>query len=43
MNSRKIALLNSLHQDPRWQKYLEQLGISDAQLANIELELKLPE
>lgn len=36
-------LLNPLHQDPRWQDYLQRRGISDAQLAGIELEVKLHE
>jgi hypothetical protein len=43
MSSRQVELLNPLHQDPRWQVYLEQLGISDVQLASIKLEVKLPE
>ena len=43
MNSRQVELLNPLHQDPRWQVYLEQLGISDDQLASIKLGVKLPE
>jgi TolB-like protein/Flp pilus assembly protein TadD len=42
MNSRQVALLDPLHEDPRWQTYLEQLGITDAQLANIKLDVKLP-
>jgi len=41
-SSRQTMLLNPLHQDPRWQAYLEKLGISDAQLADINLEVKLP-
>jgi tetratricopeptide (TPR) repeat protein len=41
--SRQVMLLDPLHDDPRWQAYLERLGISDAQLANIELEVKPPE
>lgn len=40
--SRQTMLLKPLHHDPRWQAYLEKLGISDAQLADIKLEVKLP-
>jgi len=41
--SRQVMLLNPLHQDPRWQAYLEKLGVSDAQLAEIKLQVKLHE
>jgi len=40
--SRQVMLLNPLHQDPRWQVFLEKLGVSDAQLEKIKLEVKLP-
>jgi TolB-like protein/Tfp pilus assembly protein PilF len=37
-NSRRIPWLKPLHDDPRWQVYLEKIGISDAQIAEIEFE-----
>lgn len=37
-NSRRMPWLKPLHDDPRWQVYLEKLGISDAQIAEINFE-----
>jgi len=37
-NSRRIAFLRPLHDDPRWQIFLEKVGVSDAQIAEIEFE-----
>ena len=37
-NSRQIAWLEPLREDPRWQVYLEEVGVSDAQIAEIEFE-----
>jgi len=38
-NSRRIPWLEPLHGDPRWEAYLEKLGISDPQLAQIRAEI----
>lgn len=35
-------LYANLHADPRWQAFLEQVGASDAQLAQFEFEVNLP-
>ena len=35
--------LMDLHDDPRWQPFLEQLGKSDEQIAEIEFNVQLPE
>ena len=37
-NSRQVQWLKPLHSDPRWQPYLEKIGISDAQIAQIAFE-----
>jgi hypothetical protein len=34
---RTEPLFEKLHDDPRWQRILEQLGISDQQVADIEI------
>ena len=36
--SRMVLWLNPLHDDPRWQAYLEKIGVSDAQVAAIDYE-----
>ena len=36
--SRMVLWLNPLHNDPRWQAYLEKIGVSDAQVAAIDYE-----
>jgi tetratricopeptide (TPR) repeat protein len=36
--SRQVPWLNPLHNDPRWQVYLEKIGVSDAQVAEINFE-----
>ena len=36
--SRQELWLNPLHNDPRWQAYLEKIGVSDAQVAAIDYE-----
>jgi hypothetical protein len=40
INSRQVSLLDPLHSDPRWQAFIEQLGVSDAQLAKVQADLK---
>ena len=35
-------LYGNLHGDPRWQTFLERVGVSDAQLARYELEVVVP-
>jgi adenylate cyclase len=40
--ARLDPLLEKLHGDPRWQAFLEKLGVSDRQLAEISFELTLP-
>ncbi len=36
-------LLENLHVDPRWQEFLEKLGLSDRQLAEITFDVSLPD
>lgn len=36
-------LFASLYHDPRWQDYLERLGYSEAQLASISFDVKMPD
>jgi len=36
--SRQVLWLTPLHDDPRWQVYLEKIGVSDAQVAAIDFE-----
>ena len=36
-------ILAPLHDDPRWQEFREQTGSSEAQLAAIEFEVRLPQ
>lgn len=40
--ARLSPLLQSLHDDPRWTEFLEKLGLSDSQLAEIEFSMTLP-
>jgi len=41
--ARAEPLLAPLHDDPRWQPLLAELGLSDAQLSAIRLDFELPE
>ena len=41
--ARLEPVFESLHSDPRWQGLLEQAGLSDEQLAAIDLEIPLPD
>ena len=36
-------LFHQLHSDPRWQMFLEEYGVSDKQLANVQFSVVLPE
>ena len=40
---RSSAFLKPIKSDPRWLPLLERAGLSDAQLAAIEFEVKLPD
>ena len=40
--ARLMPLFDNLRGDPRWQVFLEQVGASDAQLAEIEFDVALP-
>jgi TolB-like protein/DNA-binding winged helix-turn-helix (wHTH) protein/Flp pilus assembly protein TadD len=40
VNSRQVLWLTPLHDDPRWQEYLEKIGLSDEQVAAIQFELQ---
>jgi TolB-like protein/Flp pilus assembly protein TadD len=39
---RLMPLYDNLRDDPRWQRFLERVGVSDAQLAAIPFEINLP-
>jgi TolB-like protein/Flp pilus assembly protein TadD len=39
---RSMLLYDNLRDDPRWQQFLERVGVSDEQLRKISLDVKLP-
>jgi TolB-like protein len=41
--ARVEPLLEPLHDDPRWQPLLGEIGLSDAEISGIQLEVELPE